>query len=358
MQGSGSDCGALLSWVQMSQVQQCGPLKVRLIGYASAITVVLVGCVGLAGWVLNVAALRTIVPGLVTMKENTATALVLTGISMLLLNCEPVFLGKLYAGRAAAGATLIVVGMTLAEYALGVDKPAFSHWFTSAAPYAGRMSPPTTISLALLSTALLLPTAKWMKARSTAEVLTVTGGSIGFVGLVGYLYSAVSLYKMRSFTGMSLPTSFALTVAAVGIACFQPQSVLMKLVLSGGTGGVIARRLLPTGVAAPIILGWLGLSGQRTGYFGTEVGMGLLVVMLLVIFVGAIVLTARTIDRSDHARHIAEQKTHAMAEQVRSERSFRALLEAAPDAMVVVNQDAEIVFLSVQAEKRFAYTRN
>jgi DNA-binding NarL/FixJ family response regulator len=48
--------------VEMSQVQERGPLKVRLIGYASATTVVLVGCVGLAGWVFNIAALRTIVP--------------------------------------------------------------------------------------------------------------------------------------------------------------------------------------------------------------------------------------------------------------------------------------------------------
>ena len=39
MQGSGSDRGALLSWVEMSQVQQRGALMVRLIGYASAITV-------------------------------------------------------------------------------------------------------------------------------------------------------------------------------------------------------------------------------------------------------------------------------------------------------------------------------
>jgi PAS domain S-box-containing protein len=43
---------------------------------------------------------------------------------------------------------------------------------------------------------------------------------------------------------------------------------------------------------------------------------------------------------------------------VQMEERYRGLLEAAPDAMVVVNQGGEIVLLNVQAEKQFGYRRD
>ncbi len=73
-------------------------------------------------------------------------------------------------------------------------------------------------------------------------------------------------------------------------------------------------------------------------------------------FLASVTVTALR-DSAGRLRGFSEF-SHDLTESRESGAKYRGLLEAAPDAMVVVNQGGEIVLLNVQAEKQFGYSRD
>src|SRR5262245_52386241 len=124
---------------------------------------------------------------------------------------------------------------------------------------------------------------------------------------------------------------------------------LMALLLSKSAAGVMVRRLLPAVLVIPMVLGWLQVQGQRAGWFGTETGVGLLVLAHVVVFGALVWINAVWLQRSDTERQQAEEALRASQDRT------RAIVEIALDGIITMDHMGRIVDFNPAAERLFGH---
>lgn len=263
-----------------------------------ALAVMLAGVAVLAAWALGIEGLKSVLPGLATMKANTALCFTLSGAALALR-------GQPRLRLALAGAVLALAGLTLVQEFtgsdLGIDQALFRDAPGAAETVApGRMSPATAVSFVLSAAALLLLGGR-TAARRAAEALALGAGATGAIALLGYAYGVEQLYRLPGFGSMALHTATAFVVLAAGILCARPDGIAGAFA-SPSVGGQLARRLLPLALVIPALLGWLEALGQRAGLFGPAQGTALFASTMILALVALIWRTALSMDASDAGR--------------------------------------------------------
>lgn len=119
---------------------------------------VVLGVLVLAGWVFEIPALRSVLPGAVQMKANTALGLTLAGAALFLLADRA--RSQLHGLSLALALIVTVLGLaTLGEWVfgwrLGIDELLFRDPSTLYTPWPGRMAPPSAFAFICLGPALM-----------------------------------------------------------------------------------------------------------------------------------------------------------------------------------------------------------
>jgi len=321
---------------------------------SSGLLVAFLGALVLVGWIFNVPVLKSVVPGLATMKVNTAIGFISLGFSVWLSQSE----SNRYRRTAVVLAFLPVVlgSAVMAEYLgrwnFGIDEFLFPDPVLMAlSPFPGRMSLMTATNFVLLGGAMLLPRKRPGLARTTADLFGVTASLVGFIACAGYIFEAPALYRVSVFNSMAVHTAGLFVVLAIAVLTTQPVLGFASLLVGNDLGAVTVRRLLPAAVSVPVVIGWLRLLGQQHGYFGTEFGIALFATCNVVVFTGVILSAAVSLRRADGKRRASELA-------LRDERTRLAgLIDSAMDAIVTVNADQQIILFNPAAEKMFGHTR-
>ena len=211
-----------------------------------------VGCLVLIGWVLDIPALRSMLPGLVAMKTNTAISFALAGLALALKASWGIRSGESreWAVLADLCAALVALtgALTLCEYVFGwnpgIDLLVLKKAATAAeASLPGRLAVPTAIGFLLLGSALVMVNARGF--RAAALWLAAVSAVLALPAFFGHLYNIPFLPSFGPFTPMALYTALTFGVLCAGILLVNPNSGLVAR---------IGRKGAPAGFACAFVL--------------------------------------------------------------------------------------------------------
>ncbi len=277
----------------------------RLARFAAAFSVV-VGLVVLAGWALDIPQARSVVPGTISMKANTAVSFVLVGIGLWLITGTRAGERAHLAGRLLGLAVAAAGILNLGEYAFGVDLGIDQILFIdrdAATAYPGRMSLLTALAFAAAGIALAFIDAR-PRGRWPAGPLAIATGGLGYVALVGYALG-VDLVRVVTLQDVALNTGVTLLVVSLGILATRPDRGLGRLLYGPGPGPLLFRRLLPVAIVLTPAFAFLRLEGQRAGLYSTETGAAVFTLAMIAAISATLLWSARSLDAIDAARREA-----------------------------------------------------
>jgi diguanylate cyclase (GGDEF)-like protein len=270
-----------------------------------------VGTTVAIGWVLNIEVLKNLIPGLVTMKMNTAVGFMAAGASLWLLMSGAPKTRMVHLARVLAAIVTAIGLLSLAEdrfnIDLGIDQLILpDNRQPPPGRHAGLMSPATSICFSFAGLALLCLKASWPRFAAAANWLAIPTLFLSSLALAGYIYGIDELYKVSLYTTMAVHTAGSFFILALCIMASDRSYGFAKLASSDTAGGLVSRRLLPTLPFLLFALGWAHLTGGRAGFFGYQFGIALLVILSIAICIIAVAWTAMTLHRIDLVRQQVE----------------------------------------------------
>ena len=217
--------------------------KPSIVSFLATIATLFIGLIGIIGWYSHNEYLKSIIPGDVSLKFNTALAFTLSSIVLLLFY----FPGKTGTRRHISlilSLAILAIGLlTIIEYFfsinIGIDELFVrDHLRTTAGYYAGRMSPLTAINFSLIGIGLLLLK---KEAASAYQFYYLIG-----IGFISFLMLIVFNFITDIPTFIRLSILGAIGFITLTIAIYFAQPLLHKK--------ISFERKLFTGFAAVIVL--------------------------------------------------------------------------------------------------------
>jgi diguanylate cyclase (GGDEF)-like protein len=256
----------------------------------AGVTVIGVATASLVGWAADVAALRWVFPGSISMAANTAWCFILLGAALVILR-RPIHSTVHTVAAAACGVVVMLVGLlTLIEDATSTDL-GIDHWFPKlfgTGDLSNRASPHAMVAFVCFGGWMLARALRWRKASAIISIGCVT--AVG-TAVIGFLLDARYLFGMRAVSGMAPHTLFAFVVLTFGVLAMlsNDDQTRANLIRANGPGGYVARKVVPAAAVGLVIFAWTASSMIRHDWLDPTEALASLAGASVVLIVGLLV---------------------------------------------------------------------
>jgi len=209
-----------------------------------AIACALVAALSVLGWVIGNHTLTSVQPGLPAMVPMTAA---------LLVTCSAAVVRQMSGRSARTGALLLVSAALLLLLCHSLirshgDLPGLA-WID-----LRKLTSPVTALMFLMTGASLLCSGLLRRVQ-TGQWLALGVLMLALLTLASYAFRDTALYALLPARGTSVLTTFSFMLLAVALLALRPREGMMAAVGGADAGARIARRLLLSALALPVLLG-------------------------------------------------------------------------------------------------------
>lgn len=290
------------------------------------------GVTVLLGWMLGFDTAKSLVSGALTMKADSAFVLILLGLGLFLaaragtprdrrLSVLPVLV--------AVCLTALVGSQYLTGRDLGIDQWLF--WEAPGQVGTDRMTPMAVIGFLLVGAGLIL--AILQRLARLAFALALGALVIAALNVLDFIFIATAPSLLPDYTQMAITTALTLIVLSVGTLGLLPGGGLPDALVGPSPSARLARRLILTSLAVPVILAWLRLLGESRGLYDAHYGASLIVLGTFIFLTFVILWSTR-----------ASQRTEAGRQAVIEERD--RFFDASIDMLATASADGTFVRLN------------